>query len=57
MFAATIVSWLDNNFSASAWEIFRSYLIYGVFDPMDLIATGVGGFSAIFISNFISAKI
>ena len=42
-FAEPISNWLATVLPESGWEIVRPYWIRGVFDPLDLLATLVGG--------------
>ena len=41
--ASPIVAWLSETLPAPGWELIGPYWTRGVFDPYDLIATGVGG--------------
>jgi len=42
-FVEPISTWLETVLSESNWEVVRSYWIGGVFDPLDLLATLIGG--------------
>ena len=54
--AEPLASWLADTLFISAWEIVGPYWKRGVFDPLDIIATVVGGLVALTILTYLSAK-
>lgn len=55
MFANQLASWLAERLSVSTWEIISPYWNRGVFDPLDLIATVVGGLGVLTIPGYFPA--
>lgn len=47
IFAESFSSWLKANLSEPVWSLFVPYWIRGSFDPLDLLATLVGGIIAL----------
>ena len=47
--ASPIVAWLSETLPVPVWELIGPYWIRGVFDPLDLLATVVGGTIAMVI--------
>jgi hypothetical protein len=52
--ADPLVSWLADTLFVSAWEVIVPYWMRGVFDPLDMIATVVGGLAALIILTYYS---
>jgi len=52
MIAKHLASWLAGTLSVSTWEMISPYWNRGVFDPVDLIATVVGGLAALTILTY-----
>ena len=52
--AIPLASWLADTLFVSTWEIIGPYWIRGVFDPQDIIATVIGGLTALTILTFFS---
>ena len=53
--AEPLVSWLADTLFVSAWEVVGPYWNRGVFDPMDMLATVIGGLTALAILCYLSA--
>ncbi len=53
--AATLTTWLAPNLPNPAWNLVGPYLERGVFDPLDLFATLVGGSLALAILSWTSS--
>ena len=52
--AIPLASWLADTLFISIWEIIGPYWEHGVFDPQDIIATVIGGLTALTILTFFS---
>ena len=50
--AKPLSSWLADTLSVSTWEIISPYWNRGVFDPLDIIATVVGGLAALTLLTY-----
>ncbi|MDB4584597.1 hypothetical protein N9164_15705 [Draconibacterium sp.] len=50
--AKHLASWLADTLSVSTWEIISPYWNRGVFDPLDLIATVVGGLTVLALLTY-----
>jgi hypothetical protein len=53
--AKHLASWLADTLSVSTWEVFSPYWNRGVFDSLDLIATVVGGLTALALLTYFPA--
>ena len=53
--AKHLASWLADTLSVSTWEVFSPYWNRGVFDPLDLIATVVGGLTVLALLTYFPA--
>jgi hypothetical protein len=47
--AESISSWASSNFPNSIWVLIGPYWVRGVFDPLDLVATMLGGGIAVYL--------
>ena len=54
--AEPLVSWLSETLSVSVWGIVGPYWLRGAFDPLDLIATVVGGLIALAVITYLPAR-
>jgi len=52
MIAKHLASWLADTLSISTWEMISPYWNRGVFDPLDLIATVVGGLTVLALLTY-----
>ena len=52
MIAKHLASWLADTLSISTWEMISLYWNRGVFDPLDLIATVVGGLAVLALLTY-----
>ena len=52
-----ITSWLSTTLPNSAWELFGPYWANGVFDPLDLLATVVGGTIALAVLTYLPREV
>ena len=55
MIAKHLASWLADTLSISTWEMISPYWNRGVFDPLDLIATVVGGLTVLALLTYFPA--
>jgi hypothetical protein len=54
--AEPLIARLEDTLFISAWRVIGPYWIRGVFDPMDMIATVVGGLTALTILTYLSTE-
>ena len=52
-----LISWLSTTLPNSAWELFGPYWANGVFDPLDLLATVVGGAIALAVLPYLPREV
>ncbi len=55
--AGPLTSWLSTILPNSAWELFGPYWANGVFDPLDLLATMVGGAIALAVLTYLPREV
>jgi len=51
--AESLSFWLADTLFVSAWKVVGPYWNRGVFDPMDMIATAIGGLAALTILSYL----
>jgi hypothetical protein len=54
--AEPLVPWLADTLFVSIWEVIGPYWKWGVFDPLDMIATVAGGLAALTILTHLSTE-
>jgi len=52
LIAEPLISWLADTLFVSTWEVIEPYWKWGVFDPLDMIATAVGGLAALILLTY-----
>jgi hypothetical protein len=55
--AKPLASWLSETFPLSIWELFGPYWAHGVFDPIDLLATVIGGAIALAALTYLPREV
>jgi len=55
-FAGSLSNWFPNVLPESTWELIGPYWTRGVFDPIDLIATLIGGLIALLLITHLPAE-
>ena len=54
--AEPVSTWLHNILSGPTWELVGPYWMHGIFDPLDLVATLIGGSIAFILLGHLSKK-
>ena len=57
IFSEHLSTWLAAILSVSLWELIGPYWTRGAFDPLDLVATLIGGFVALALLNYMPREI
>ncbi len=54
--AEPVRAWLSESLPKSLWAIAEPYWARGVFDPIDLVATSIGGAMAFYLLTYLTRE-